>query len=169
MKKIDSQYLIMDASYMAAKKIVKYSGASVYGLIFTIKPIYDKIRQQFYAFTESHDQLSKPLRELWKTLEAYGMDRLHLAFTDNPRRDKETLLRTFLALAKRQAALDKLSEEMNKKAATDNTTSTGGGDATVNDAAAVAAAAVVVINHNEANDREILQFSSLVGPGGAAT
>jgi hypothetical protein len=101
------------------------------------------------------------------------MDGPRIVFTDNPRRDKEMLRRTFPTLAKRQAALDKLSEEINKPADTDNTTATGGGDATVNDAAAVAAAAaaaaVVVINDNEADDREILQFSSLVEPGGAAT
>jgi hypothetical protein len=159
----------MDASYKTAKKMAKYNGASVYDLIFTIKSINVEIWQQFYAVTESHDQLSEPLRELRKTLEAYGMDGPHLAFTDNPRRDKEMLLRTFPTLAKRQAALDKLSEKINKTAATDNTTATGGGDATVNDAAAVAAAAVVVINDNKADDREILQFSSLVEPGGAAT
>jgi hypothetical protein len=33
MKKIDLQYLIMDASYKAAKKLAKYNGASVYDLI----------------------------------------------------------------------------------------------------------------------------------------
>jgi hypothetical protein len=62
------------------------------------------------------------------------MERPHLAFTDNPCHDKEMLLRTFPTLAKRQAAFDKLSEEMIKTAATDCTTATSTSDGTVNDA-----------------------------------
>jgi hypothetical protein len=42
----------------------------VYDLIFIIKSIYHEIRQQFYAVTGSHRQLSEPLRELRKSLEA---------------------------------------------------------------------------------------------------
>jgi hypothetical protein len=119
----------MDASHKAAKQMAKYNGESMYNLIFTFKSIYDEIWQQFYAGTESNNQLSKPSHEIQKMLEAYSMDRLHLAFTNNPCPDKEMLLRTFQTFAKRQVALDQLSEEMNNKtAATDKTTATGGHD-----------------------------------------
>jgi uncharacterized coiled-coil DUF342 family protein len=106
--------MAIDASFKAANKMRQYDGASVYDLIFTIKSDYDEIRQQFYAVTELHDQLSKPLRELRNTQESYGQAGPDLAYPDNPRRDEDLLLNTFPSLAKRQAALDKLSEEMNK-------------------------------------------------------
>jgi hypothetical protein len=62
--------------------------------------------------------------------------------------------------------LDKLLEEMNNKTtATDSKTTAIGGDAAVNTTAALA----VVVTDNKTDNRDILQFSSLVEPGGAAT
>jgi hypothetical protein len=76
-------------------------------------------------------------------------------FTNNPCHDKEMLLRTFLTLSKRHAALNKLSEEMNEKTSETNNTTATGRDTTMNGAAAVAD----VLTDNEADTREILQFS----------
>ena len=87
-KKRDADSIHWDVSYKEAKLLCKLRGEAIHHGLVTGLNQYNEIRFQFHIYTDGHNQMISALNAYTLTLNAYGMDSIHVFFTDDPTRDK---------------------------------------------------------------------------------
>jgi hypothetical protein len=105
-KKRGGRRLHLDASYKEPKHLSQYKGNPIFKALITGTNEFGKIRIQFHAVTDNHEQLRAALDAFNKTVEKYGQHPTELVTTDKPGCDKNFLMATLPSLSRTQERLD---------------------------------------------------------------
>jgi hypothetical protein len=91
-----------DASYKEAKHLCRYHGKSIFRALITATNKVGEVRIQFHVVTDGHNQMKTPIREFFKTMNAYGQRDVELLATNNPAGDCDFFLQEFPSLQANQ-------------------------------------------------------------------
>jgi hypothetical protein len=111
-KKVDINQISLDASFKAPKML---NGKRTFEALQTFTTGNSQIRMQVAATSDCHEELLPALEAMIETQKALGKALPKIATTDNPKRDKEFLLKNVESLRETQAILDKIAAEMNAR------------------------------------------------------
>jgi 3'-5' exonuclease len=112
-RKISCDQLSVDGSYKAPKHLARFNGVKLYNTLITITNEHGMIRCQFFAGSESHEQMKGPLMAFHSTNQAYGYPGPRLVFCDNPTQQKQLFLDTLPSVSAEQKRLDNLADSVN--------------------------------------------------------